>query len=53
MWKPISSAPRDGRMLTVRFRGGAAYTVRWSSGRWELISYFGSDRPTEWLDDDV
>lgn len=47
-WQPIDSAPKDGTILRVRFKGWLPYHAFWRDGDWHPVEYSGSSRPTHW-----
>lgn len=51
-WRPINTAPKDGKIITVRYRGHAPYHVFWKDYGWTQIEYQdGGPNPTEWMPD--
>ena len=47
-WRPISSAPRNGETITVRYRACSPYHAYWKDGWWHIIEYDCPEYPTEW-----
>jgi len=53
-WKPLSSAPKDGRwLLLADMIDGDLTDVcegRWNGGEWETVAPAGEFIPTHWID---
>jgi hypothetical protein len=50
-WKPISTAPKDGRTILIRQGDLAPCHAYWRYGAWQAVEYYGCPRyPTHFAE---